>query len=402
MKINRLDLLDKFKEKGGKKNVLIVSDAFYPLVGGATIVVDSLAKSLAKFCNVAVVTSNGKGACDFDSKAEYLIIRCKGVLISKNIGCLGFPNMDSRFKKLINSLNIDIIHIHSYFSLAKFFIKFAKKNNIPILIHGHSKFYEEFLHSSHSKLIAKKLTKNAMKIVNSADLVLPVSNGKLERYKSLGLLANALVMPNATNLTFLKDKSFVQKINEKYKLNNSCIKLCFLSRITKVKNIDILVEMADLLKKQNFKFELYIIGFGEDEQYLKNKAKSLKVNDVVKFLGKVTEVKEKSALIQNMDLLVFPSVVDNCCLVKYEFASQKVPTLCVKDSATSEDIFDNQTGYTAEESSEKFAEKVIEIFGDKKSYTKVKQEAFDTLGKSWDMVSQKLNDIYDELIKSKE
>ncbi|MCR5553569.1 MAG: glycosyltransferase [bacterium] len=401
MKIYNEEKIKAFEKKGEKKNVLIVSDAFYPLVGGATIVVDSLARSMSKFCNVIVVVPDGRGAEEFYTKIDYPVIACKGFLISKNIGCLGFPELDNKFKKVIKNLKIDVVHIHSYFKLAKFFIKFAKKNDIPLVIHGHSKFYEEYLRSSHSKIIAKMLTRGAMKQLNSADCVLPVSNGALERYNELGLKTKAIIVPNATELEYFKDQEFTSEMVSKFNIDLGCKKLCFLSRITKVKNIDLLVDMCQKLKLSKLNFKLYIIGFGEDENYLKDAVNKAGLENIVKFLGKVTDKKIKSALMQVMDLFVFPSLVDTSCLVKYEFASQKVPTLCVKNTGPSEDIVDGENGYIAEANGESFANKVIEIFANDKKYQEIKEKAYDSLGRSWDDVSLRLLQIYDEIIKNK-
>ena len=65
MRIHRADLLEKFG-KGEKLNILLVAEAYYPLIGGATVVVDNLAKEYAKFANVVVVT----GDCKYEDRAE--------------------------------------------------------------------------------------------------------------------------------------------------------------------------------------------------------------------------------------------------------------------------------------------------------------------------------------------
>ena len=40
MRVHRQDLLENF-QKGEKQNILIVAEAYYPLIGGATVVAPS-------------------------------------------------------------------------------------------------------------------------------------------------------------------------------------------------------------------------------------------------------------------------------------------------------------------------------------------------------------------------
>ena len=396
MRIHKEELLKPFLERNDKKNILIVSDAYYPFVGGAAVVVDSLASELSKNHNVAVITTYAKG---YEDKANYPVIRCGGINFGKKIGILGLPNWDNKLKKLVNSMQIDVMHIHSYFAIAKFCLKIAKKRNIPVVVHGHSRFYEEFYHISKSKFIANTLTKSAMKLLNQADIVLPVSKSVEKRYEELGLTVKSQVVKNATELRFLQDENFVSEIEKKYSLDKNTTRLCYFSRITKIKNVDIIADTSKALMDKNFNFKMYIVGDGEDEEYFKNKINQLNLSQNVIFLGKITDKIEKSAIMQNMDLFVFPSIVDTSCLVKYEFASQKVPTLCVKNSAVSEDVVDCENGYTADAIGEDFANKIISIFENKKQKDTVNQNAYKTLGKSWADVCVELDEIYNNLMK---
>ena len=65
MKIHNEHLLEKFF-KHEKENIAIFSDIFYPSLGGATFVVDHLAKALHERgnVNVVVVTGEVKGHTD--------------------------------------------------------------------------------------------------------------------------------------------------------------------------------------------------------------------------------------------------------------------------------------------------------------------------------------------------
>ena len=95
MRLHRQDLLENI-QKGEKQNILIVAEAYYPLIGGATVVADNLAKEYAKTCNVAVVT----GDCRYEDKAEYPVIRCTGIGQGSN-GTLPLPALENEGVELV-------------------------------------------------------------------------------------------------------------------------------------------------------------------------------------------------------------------------------------------------------------------------------------------------------------
>ncbi len=180
MKIHREELLKNFRAGNGRLNVLICSDAYYPLIGGATMVVDNLAKELQKTCNVAVLT----GYSRYQDCADYPVIRCAGLDLSKAYGNVGFPRLDVRLKKLVRALKPDVIHIHSYFGIGKFGARMAEELGIPSVIHGHSRFYEEFLTIVRYRWLARFLDRSCIRLLNRTNEVFAVSEDLAETYVS--------------------------------------------------------------------------------------------------------------------------------------------------------------------------------------------------------------------------
>ena len=200
MKIHNEELLNEFY-KHEKLNVAIFSDIYFPSIGGVTFVVDNLAKSFfhKQNCNVVVITGEVKNHID---KTEYPIIRCKSIPIPKSMGdSLPLPKLDRKFNKLINSLNIDVVHIHSVFGMCTFGIKFAKKHNIPAIFHGHSKMYDEYLAITNSKFIARVMGNRAFRLMDKTDTILAVSNITKQVYLNHGVKKKITVVSNATDMT---------------------------------------------------------------------------------------------------------------------------------------------------------------------------------------------------------
>lgn len=168
MQISNENVLNNFKKKGEKLNIAIFSDCYYPLVGGITLRVFNQALELSKYANVIVVTG-AVGKYEDDPNLPFCVIRCKGMKASEYQGNLAFPALDHKFKKLIKSLKIDVIHLHTYFAMAKSAHYFRKKMGIPIIQVSHQRLYPEYLNVVKSRLIAKILTKYSINMINKAD-----------------------------------------------------------------------------------------------------------------------------------------------------------------------------------------------------------------------------------------
>jgi glycosyltransferase involved in cell wall biosynthesis len=98
---------------------------------------------------------------------------------------------------------------------------------------------------------------------------------------------------------------------------------------------------------------------------------------------------------------VFPSVYDTSSLVQIEAATNKTPTLFIKDTTTSGDVQDNIDGFLCEENEEIFANKIIEIFKDKEKLAKISEQAYQNLHISWDDVVKKVEERYEFLLNEK-
>ncbi len=82
--------------------------------------------------------------------------------------------------------------------------------------------------------------------------------------------------------------------------------IMYLGRLTGIKRLDILFKAFSLVRQNNSRIFLYIVGGGSDLNKLKDLAKSLNIEDKVCFLG-VKTGEEKIKLIKNAELFVFTS-----------------------------------------------------------------------------------------------
>ena len=375
-----------------KLNIGLFIDTWFPMVDGVINVVDNYAKRLCKFANVTVFAPN---VGEFDrSKFPYKIVSCKS---TKFLGLdyrLPLPKLDKHFKKEIKAANLDIIHIHSPFSIGKMAANFGNKNKIPVVATFHSQFKQDFMRATKSKLITKLLLKIITKVFNRSNLLLTMNPKCAEIIKGYGYKGKIKLLPNGTDLNSETELSKqINEIKEKYEISDDQVVLITIGRLVKLKNIDLVIDSCKILKEQGFNFKLLIIGGGQDEKYFKRKVKENKLSGEVKFVGRVYDATIKSAFFSLANLNVFPSFYDTDGIVKIEAAAFETPTLFAKGSVASSSCKDNVNGYISEAKPNSFAKKITEIFDDN-NYFAVCKQAKNDLYLSWDGVVEKLLNIY--------
>lgn len=115
-------------------------------------------------------------------------------------------------------------------------------------------------------------------------------------------------------------------------------------RLTAQKGQGLLIEAARWLKDRGHLFRVLIAGKGELEAELRAKAKALDVEDVVEFLGFVSDMKSFHL---TLDIFALPSLWEGFCYAQVEAMTLQRPVVAFNVSSIPEVVSDGQTGYLA-------------------------------------------------------
>ena len=88
--------------------------------------------------------------------------------------------------------------------------------------------------------------------------------------------------------------------------NNTNPTVIFVGRLTRVKRLDILLYAVNILKKQEFKVNVVIVGDGEERRSLEKLVNNLDINQQVWFYGPCYDEAINAELIYNADVCVAP------------------------------------------------------------------------------------------------
>ena len=377
-------------------------DSYFPMLDGVTMVVDNYAKRLKDYANVIVFAPEIPGTKYDDSKFSYKVVRCKAIKLPIIDYSLPIPDLDGKFMKILKETKLDIVHIHSPFTIGKAGINYAKKNNIPVIGTMHSQFKQDFYRAVKSEKIANQLNKIVIKQFNRCDECWAVNSEVANiYYKEYHYKRMPKVMKNATDMKPVDDiEKAKETINKKHNINSDEKVFLFVGRINNLKNVFFIANSLKRLKeKSNLKFKMLFVGTGQDEEKLKSIIKKNNMENDIIMCGRVTDREVLAAYFARADLFLFPSLYDASSIVQIEAASQKTPTLFIEGAATAATIENNINGFIAENNEEKYAERIIEIMKNETMYNNVCNNALNDIYINWDT---RIKDIYNLYMKKVE
>ena len=376
-----------------KLNVGIFVDTFFPMLDGVIMVVDNYAKRLSQKCNVTIFTLKPRGYKKGQDNYPYKVVRCARAILPFLDYDLPLPRLDRHFLSELKATELDIIHIHSPFTIGKLGIEFAKKNNIPVIATLHSQYKMDFYRNTKNKRLADVLTNKVAKTFNKCNECYTVNRSMAKMFhEEYGIDHVPLVQPNGTEMKPIDNKeAAIKMINEKFGLPDDMPVFLFVGRINKLKNIYFLLDALTHLKDKHFK--MIFVGDGQDLHDFQNKVNSSSVANNVIFTGKLEDRDLLAALYLRAKLFLFPSLYDTNSLVQIEAASQNTPTLFLKESITSSTVTDNVNGFLSDATPEAYARKIEEILADDELYSCVSEAAFNDLYANWDQI---VSDMYDK------
>jgi len=273
-----------------------------------------------------VVSSLTRGLLEMGHKINLICNRFDDDYLQNNINVNITLLEEGVFKSLkglkvsLNSLNTDIIHVHSYNSLNPFFVTFIKRNT-PVVFTPH---YHPT--GNHPKIIRKFFDntfgsyslKNADKII-----VLTLYERKMiEKIidsKKINLIPNPFIIEkkNISNVDILKFK-------EKWNLKKRNI--LYVGRLAKHKGIDILIKA---FKEVILKYEdTSLLIVGEDNgalSYLNTIKNELNLKQVY-FTGKLSDNDLIKSYLSS-DVFVLPSSYEAFGMVLLEAMAYGVPVI---------------------------------------------------------------------------
>ena len=377
-------------------------DNFYPTIDGVVLVIDNLARMLAKYNDVTVVVPYTNTA-DEDFTRPYEIIRIGSIHVPFSEYRVGkvTTKLSRDYKKLLEK-DFDIIHIHSPFTIGSLGLRIAKKLDIPCIATMHSRFDFEIRKIVNNKFIVNEIIKKLIKVYNKSDKCIAVNHAMIKVFKDYGYKYEPVVIYNGTDLLQLKEKEKnIRNVNKLYDIDKDELVFLFVGRLTDIKNIFFILDSLKLLKEDGIKFKMLYVGTGPDENKLKNEIEKYNMKDCITLTGRLTDRILLSSIYARADLFLFPSLFDASSLVQIEAAINETPGLFIEGSVTSDTVVNNVSGFTSKLDIVEYKNRIKEIINNEKLLKKVSVNARKMLGKNWKEIADETYNLYIEEIEKK-
>ena len=151
------------------------------------------------------------------------------------------------------------------------------------------------------------------------------------------------------------------EISSQNNLHVNTSQFVFIGRLVFYKNLEVIINAVNILKKQKPNIKLIIMGSGPHESSLKKLVKSLNLESNIEFRGYVS-AEDKMKTLQESLAMVFPSLCEGFGLVILEALSQQKPVLVSDIRPMSDIITHEKTGYVLNPYDEKlWAEYMLKL-----------------------------------------
>ncbi|MBQ3711655.1 MAG: glycosyltransferase [Bacteroidales bacterium] len=378
-------------------------DTWYPMVDGVIKVVDNYARRLVNYCDVVVFCPEARGT-DYkdDSSLPYKVVRCSSLPMIRYDYNIPTPALDPVFEAKLITSGIDMVHIHSPFTVGLAGLLFAKIHRIPVVATLHSQYRQDFEGALHFKPALDTVMASIMGVFNSCDECWAVNGGIKDLYvNEYGLTAPCKVRLNATDHKPVLDPAEAAAVvNRTYGVPEDATVFLFVGRINFLKNIDFTVRALAKAKARGLKnFRMLFVGRGQDEEKLAEVVRKEGLNDEVVMCGLVSEREMLQNLYSRAKLFLFPSLYDANSLVQIEAACQGTPTVFIEGARTAATVKSGVNGYVSPADEESYARIIMDIMADPEGYSKVSEAARRDLYLSWDDVVREVYEDYKSFMK---
>lgn len=172
----------------------------------------------------------------------------------------------------------------------------------------------------------------------------------------------------------------------------------FVNNLRKFKGVDILIKAIAVVIKVVPNISVYIAGSGPQETELKALVKRLNLEDLVKFLGFISE-EEKYQYYKACKLVVVPSRWDCQPFALFDAAASGKPVIA-SDMSNPGIVEDGKTGFIFEsENVEDLADKIITLLKDEKLRDEMGKANMEKAKQyDWCKVAERYIEIYKEVI----
>jgi len=314
--------------------------------------------------------------------------------------------MDGSFLKALSARaelrDIDIVHIQTPFAAHYAGLRVARELAVPVVATYHT-FFEEYLY--HYVPFAPRALMRALargfsrRQGNQVDALAVPSRAMLSALTAYGVHAPMTILPTGIRLNELAGGDGTA-FRRAHQIGEDRPVLVHIGRVAFEKNIDFLLRMLVQVRARHPDVLMVIAGEGPALPHLQSLARSLLIEDNVRFIGYLDRATTLLDCYRAGDLFVFASRTETQGLVLLEAMALGTPVVSIAEMGTI-DILGPQLGAViAQNNEEDFAGRVCALLDAPSQRQELSAQAR-AYAEQWDAgaQAQKLARLYAEVIQ---
>lgn len=335
-------------------------DTFFPMIDGVVMVVDNYARRMQETADVTVFAPESSDR-SYRDEFPYQVVRCKCLDMGKLDYTLPIPMLDIAFMDDLLHERLDIVHVHSPFTVGRMGILYGKTHGVPVIGTMHSQYRQDFERVVKLRGITDLLVKDLILTFRQCDEAWAVNESVAEIFhRDYGFPTLPAVQRNATDMRPVDRAAASARIRGRYGIPEGMPVFLFVGRLNKLKNILFLADALKLYGIGGREFRMIFVGEGQDGEELRARVEADGLAQRVIFAGRVTDRESLAEHYAAADLFLFPSLYDASSLVQIEAASQGTPGVFLRGAATAATVQDGVSGFLSEQNPGAFARRMEE------------------------------------------
>jgi hypothetical protein len=385
------------------------ADAYYPRISGQVVSIESLKQYFEEQgheVHIFVPEYGSRSGPDRDR-----VYRFKSFIpffTSSTEDRLVYKSEKKKVYDLLDRIEPDIIHIHTEFTLSKILLRYAKEQDIPLVVTSHT-HYEEYI-TKYMPYVPKSLGRHIVKtglteIHRDADAAIVPSREMLSVLRSYDINGDLKIIPTGIRLADFADVDKGQEKEESFlyryfpALRGRRI-LLFVGRLGEEKNVPFLFTVLKrLLKEEDMQdLALLIVGEGRYGKKLRQMVEWQGLEDRVFFTGYLNRSKLKYVYAL-ADVFTFPSKTETQGLVTIEAMAAGTPVIAIGEMGTKDVMQGDNGGYMVSDDPDEFSRRTRELLADPELYRKKSREAVEYAHNfALEKVGRKTAEVYESIL----
>lgn len=280
---------------------------------------------------------------------------------------LAYPGY-KKFENIMKEFKPDIIHINSPCTLGSAAIKFAKKNNIPVVATYHTHFpsYAKYYKINQLEFIGWNYLR---KLYNRCDRVFVPSVKIMDELIKHDFKTTEF-LPHGIDLDLFNKSYKSLEWKKSLKIQNKKV-LLFVGRLVWEKDLRTLTEIYDHITGLRDDVVFVLVGDGP----IRNELEKLMPKAL--FLGYKSS-EELSTIYASSDLFVFPSTTETFGNVVLEAMASGTVPVCSDEGGASSSIKNNHNGIICEaKNSFDFSKKIVKLLNNPSELARISYNCVD-------------------------